>query len=340
MLVTGGGGFIGAHLVTYLKELGYWVRAADIREPEFGSSGADEYSLADLRNSDNCMEAMRDIDQVYALAADMGGIGYISRNHSKILRNNTLINLNTLDAAHTAGIHRYLFTSSACVYPGWRQTTNNPVQLKEDSAFPADPPTAYGWEKLTAEKLLSAYSEDHGLVTRVVRLHNVYGPYGSYDGGCEKVPAALCRKVASVEPGGTIDVWGDGSQIRSFCYIDDCVEGLHRVMLGDHGGPLNLGSEEAITINDLTRLIIEISAKQGISIRNIDGPQGVRSRNSDNSVLRQTLGWAPAVTLFEGLTTTYRWVAGEVEKAARSPRGRDAKQPLHDAWSVPSQRSV
>jgi nucleoside-diphosphate-sugar epimerase len=240
-------------------------------------------------------------------------MGFISSNHGTILRNNALMNLHTAEAARVQGVSRYLFSSSACIYPDYLQTDPEVTPLKESDAYPANPQDAYGWEKLVAERLCLYYSDEFGLETRIVRFHNIYGPYGTYDGGREKAPAALCRKVALAEPGGSIEVWGDGEQTRSFCYVDDCVEGIYRIMQSDYPEPLNLGTEEMVTINELARIIIELSGKEDITIRNIDGPQGVRGRNSDNSRLREVLGWEPRTTLHEGLRETYRWIEKQVQ---------------------------
>lgn len=312
LLVTGAGGFIGHHLVTSLKGLGYWVRGVDIKRPEFTVSNADEFELLDLRRWENCLRATRDVDAVYALAADMGGMGYLSSNHARVLRNNALINVHTLDAARENGVRRYLFSSSACVYPESMQTQTDAAPLREVDAYPAAPQDAYGWEKIITEQALGYFSADFGIETRIVRFHNVYGPLGTFDGGREKAPAALCRKVAMARSGGSIEIWGDGLQTRSFCYIDDCIEGLQRVMQSDHPGPLNLGSDEMVTINGLAGLIIDISGKRGIALDHIDGPQGVRGRNSDNTLLREVLGWEPATALKDGLVPTYRWIESMV----------------------------
>jgi GDP-D-mannose 3', 5'-epimerase len=249
---------------------------------------------------------------VYALAADMGGMGFISANHATILRNNALINLHTIEAARLQGVTRYLYSSSACIYPDHLQTDANVTPLKEEDAYPANPQDAYGWEKLVSERLCEYYAAEFGMQTRIVRFHNVYGPYGTYDGGREKVPAALCRKVATAEPGGSIEVWGDGEQTRSFCYVDDCVEGIYRLMQSDYAAPLNLGTEEMVTINQLAELVIEVAGRQGVRLRHVDGPQGVRGRNSDNTRLRQVLGWEPRTGLAEGLVPTYRWIEKQV----------------------------
>jgi GDP-D-mannose 3', 5'-epimerase len=312
VLVTGAGGFIGHHLVTYLKERGYWVRGVDLKEPEYTPIDADEFEVLDLRRWENCVRAVEGVDHVYALAADMGGMGFISSHHAEILHNNALINLHTLEAARAAGVSRYLYSSSACIYPDYLQTTTDVRPLREEDAYPADPQDAYGWEKLITEKLCQYYASDYGMTTRIVRFHNIFGPNGTWDGGREKAPAALCRKVATVEDGGEIEIWGDGEQTRSFCYIDDCVEGIYRLMQSDYGEPLNLGTDRMVSINELARIIIEISGKHGISIRHVTGPQGVRGRNSDNTRLRQVLGWEPAISLEDGLATTYRWIDEQV----------------------------
>jgi GDP-D-mannose 3', 5'-epimerase len=316
VLVTGAGGFIGHHLVTYLKQHGYWVRGVDLKHPEYSDVDADEFELRDLRRWDECLLATRDVDEVYALAADMGGMGFISSNHATILRNNSLISTHTIEAARLQGVSRYLYSSSACIYPDHLQTDAKVAPLKEEDAYPADPQDAYGWEKLVSERLCQYYADEFGMQTRIVRFHNIYGPYGTYDGGREKAPAALCRKVAMAEPEGSIEVWGDGEQTRSFCYVDDCVEGIYRLMQSDYPEPLNLGTEEMVTINQLARLVMEVAGKPGVTLRHVDGPQGVRGRNSDNSRLRRVLGWEPHVTLVQGLEPTYRWIEKQVSRGA------------------------
>jgi nucleoside-diphosphate-sugar epimerase len=315
VLVTGAGGFIGHYLVTRLKEEGYWVRGVDVKLPEYTAIDADEFELLDLRRWDACLQATRGVDHVYALAADMGGMGFISANHARILHNNALINLHTMEAARINGISRYLYTSSACIYPEHLQEAADVTPLKESDAYPANPQDAYGWEKLVSEKLAEYYNSEYDMQTRTVRFHNIYGPYGTFDGGREKVPAALSRKVALAEPGGSIEVWGDGEQTRSFCYIDDCVEGLYRLMRSDRSEPLNLGRDRMVTINQLAQMVIEISGKSGITLEHVDGPQGVRGRNSDNSTLREVLGWEPKISLEEGLQPTYRWIEKQVANA-------------------------
>jgi nucleoside-diphosphate-sugar epimerase len=312
VLVTGAGGFIGHHLVTDLKNKGYWVRGVDLKYPEYTDVDADEFEILDLRRWDDTLQAMRGIDHVYALAADMGGMGFISSNHATILHNNSLINLHTIEAARLHGVSRYLYSSSACIYPEHLQSEADLKPLREEDAYPANPQDAYGWEKLVSERLCEYYTLQYGMETRIVRFHNIYGPYGTYDGGREKAPAAMCRKVALAEPGGAIEIWGDGEQTRSFCYVDDCVEGIFRLMQSDYPDPLNLGTDHMVTINELARTVIELSGKKDIELRHVDGPQGVRGRNSDNSRLREVLGWEPQTTLEQGLEPTYRWIDKQV----------------------------
>jgi nucleoside-diphosphate-sugar epimerase len=315
VLVTGAGGFIGYHLVKHLKTNGYWVRGVDIKRPEFGESAADEFELLDLRRWDNCLQATRGIDQVYALAADMGGMGFISSNHAKILHNNTLINFHTLEAARMNGVKRYLYTSSACIYPEYLQEQADVTPLKEDDAYPAQPQDAYGWEKLISERLCLRYREAYDIDTRIVRFHNIFGPYGTWEGGREKAPAALCRKVAVAKLTGNpeIDIWGDGEQTRSFCYIDDCVNGISRLMDSDFHNPLNLGQDRMVAINQLADIIAEVAGTT-ITKKHIPGPQGVRGRNSDNSLLREVLDWEPQISLEEGITQTYAWIEENVQQ--------------------------
>lgn len=316
VLVTGAGGFIGHHLVSYLKGQGHWVRGADVQSPRFGPSDADEFMQLDLRRWENCLDATQGIDDVYALAADMGGMGFISANHALILHNNVLINTHTLEAAHVNGVKRYLYTSSACIYPEYRQMDADVTPLKEEDAYPAQPQDAYGWEKLITERLCLHYREDYGLDTRIVRFHNIFGPLGTWTGGREKAPAALCRKVAVAKRSGSpeVEIWGDGEQTRSFCYIDDCVIGLYKLMQSDYPYPLNLGQDRLVTINQLAEMIAEVA---GIDIikKHMPGPQGVRGRNSDNTYLRQVLGWEPEISLEEGLARTYAWIEAQVKAA-------------------------
>ncbi len=328
VLVTGAGGFIGHHLVTFLKQRGYWVRGVDIKYPEFAPTDADEFELLDLRRWDNCLQATRGIDEVYALAADMGGMGFISSNHAQILRNNALINLHTIEAARINGVSRYFFTSSACVYPEYRQMDANVTPLKEEDVYPAQPQDAYGWEKLIGEHLCRHYREEFGLETRIVRFHNIFGPLGTWEGGREKAPAALCRKIAYAKLTGNpeIEIWGDGEQTRSFCYIDDCLTGIYKLMRSDYHEPLNLGQDRMVTINQLADIIAEIA---GISIikKHVPGPQGVRGRNSDNTRLRQVLGWAPEISLEEGLARTYAWIEEQVRARLEGHATPQAAQP-------------
>jgi GDP-D-mannose 3', 5'-epimerase len=319
VLVTGAGGFIGHYLAAYLKELNYWVRGVDTKYPEFERSKADEFLILDLRRWENCLEATRGVDEVYALAADMGGMGFISSHHAKILHNNALINIHTLEAARANGVQRYLYTSSACVYPESKQMDANVTPLKEEDAYPAEPQDAYGWEKLITERLCSHYREDYGLETRIVRFHNIFGPLGTWDGGREKAPAAMCRKVAISKLTGNpeIEIWGDGEQTRSFCYIDDCVEGIYKLMRSQHPDPLNLGQDRMVTINQLADMVAEIAGTRIIK-KHVSGPQGVRGRNSDNTRLRQVLDWEPEISLEEGLARTYSWIETQVRVKLKS----------------------
>ncbi|MGB9105479.1 MAG: NAD-dependent epimerase/dehydratase family protein [Terriglobales bacterium] len=320
VLVTGAGGFIGHHLVKRLKDQGCWVRGVDIKLPEYEPSLADEFDLLDLRAWDNCLLATRgNIGQVYNLAADMGGIGYITASLADIARNNTLINTHMLEAARANGVRRFLFSSSACVYAGSKQKQADVTPLKEEDAYPAEPEPGYGWEKLFAEQLCQYYWHDFKFETRIVRFHNVYGPLGTYDGGKEKAPAAISRKVALAKNGSEIDIWGDGLQTRSFMYIDDCVEGLVRLMASDFRDPLNLGTDELISVDGLVKMIAGIAGKNLRIRHDLGKPQGVRGRNSDNTLLRRVLSWEPTITLAQGLAVTYRWIEGELAKAGRIP---------------------
>jgi GDP-D-mannose 3', 5'-epimerase len=313
ILVTGAGGFIGHHLVKRLKREGHWVRGADIKMPEYESSAADEMEIHDLRKIDECLLATRrGIDEVYNLAADMGGIGYITANHADISRNNILINAHMLEASRQNGVQRFLFSSSACVYNQAKQKDPDVKPLKEEDAYPADPEPGYGWEKLFAEELCRYYYKDYGFETRIVRFHNVYGPLGTYEGGKEKAPAAISRKVALAKKNDEIEVWGDGEQTRSFMYVDDCVEGLIRLMASNHRDALNLGTDELTTINNLVDLIARIAGKKINKSHNLTGPQGVRGRNSDNTRLRDVLGWEPKISLEQGLSITYPWIRSQV----------------------------
>ena len=314
VLVTGAGGFIGHHLSKYLVERGYFVRGVDIKEPEYEPTSAHEFQLLDLSRPDNCLQATEGMDQVYGLAANMGGIGFIENNKAVIVRDNTLINLNSIEAARINGVKRYLYTSSACIYPGYKQKETDVTPLREDDAYPADAEDGYGWEKLYMERVCRHYTEDFGLDTRVVRFHNIFGPLGTYDGGREKSPAAICRKIALAEDGDDIEVWGDGEQTRSYCYIDDCVEGIYRLMQSDHREPINLGQDRMISVNELVDIVAKIAGKKIGKQYDLTKPQGVRGRNSDNTRLREVLKWEPSISLEEGLNITYHWIAGELDK--------------------------
>ncbi len=328
VLVTGAGGFIGHHLVKHLKAQNSWVRAVDIKDAEYESSPADEFVIADLRLLENCMRVTKDIDYVYHLAADMGGIGYITANHATLTRNNILINSQILEAARLAEVERYLYTSSACVYPSFLQDEEDITPLKEQDTIPADPEKGYGWEKLFAEQLTTYYHEDHDLNARIVRFHNIYGPLGSYEGGKEKAPAAIMRKVAEAQDGSSIEVWGDGAQTRSFCHVDDCIEGLVRIMESGYTKPINLGTDELVTVNELVDIVCEVARKQLTKKHDLSKPQGVRGRNSDNSLLREVLGWEPRITLREGIARTYPWIWEQLNKQGRANAAKSDKQKL------------
>ena len=326
ILVAGAGGFIGHHLVARLTAEGHQVRGVDSKPPEFAPSPAAEFLIADLRDYDSCRQAVADMDDVYQLAADMGGIGYITANLATLSRNNILINSNMLEAARLAGVRRYLYSSSACVYPIFRQQEAAVTALREDMAIPADPEQGYGWEKLFAERLTAYYHQDWGLDVRIVRFHNIYGPLGAYEGGKEKAPAALCRKVFQASDGDAIEIWGDGRQTRSFCYIDDCVEGMRRIMESGCTQPLNLGTEELITVDQLVDAVCAAAGKELRRRYDLTKPQGVRGRNSDNTLLQEVTGWQPATGIRAGIQPTYDWIAGELAKqgaaaAALTPAG-------------------
>lgn len=311
VLVTGAGGFIGHHLVKYLAAAGYWVRGVDLERPSFEPTHAQEFLRLDMRRSADCSTAVRGMEEVYHLAANMGGMGFIEFNKAQIAHDNVLMDASMLEAARRAGVRRFFYSSSACVYPPFRLQQPDAPPLREEDAYPADPVDGYGWEKLYMERLCRHYREDFGLETRVARFHSMYGPLGTYDGGREKAPAAICRKVALAEDGGTIDIWGDGEQTRTYCYIDDCVEGIHRLMRSDHQEPINLGSDRLITINDLARLVARVAGRR-VTLRHVTGPEGVRGRGSDNTRMRAVLQWEPRVTLEEGMRRTYAWIAAEL----------------------------
>jgi len=312
VLVTGAGGFIGHHLVKALVQEGYWVRGVDIKEPDFEPSLAQEFELLDLRRWESCQRAAKGMDEVYNLAANMGGIGFISANKAEIMHDNVLINTHMLEAAHQTDVSRYLYTSSACIYPMYRQTDPDCAGLKEEEAYPADAEDGYGWEKLFSERQCKHYWEEYGLETRTVRFHNIFGPLGTFEGGREKSPAAICRKLALAQPGDEIEIWGDGKQTRSYCYIDDCVEGIMRLMRSEHREPINLGQDRMISIDELVSIVADIADKEIKRRYNLNKPQGVRGRNSDNSRLREVLAWVPQVSLERGLERTYSWINDQI----------------------------
>ena len=315
ILVNGAGGFIGGHLVKRLKREGQWVRAVDLKRNEYSDSPADEFIVGDLREQSVAQEVVEGIDEVYQLAADMGGAGYIftGEHDAAVMHNSATINLNTLEFGYRAGVRKFLYSSSACMYPEHNQRDPNNPKCSEDSAYPAAPDSEYGWEKLFSERLYMAYQRNYGVEVRIARFHNIFGPEGTWTGGREKAPAALCRKVADAPDGGEIEIWGDGLQTRSFLYIEECLEGVRRLMESDFPGPVNIGSEEMVTINQLAELVMEVAGKK-LSIRNVPGPLGVRGRNSDNRLIRAKLGWAPSRPLVEGLQRTYAWIEEQVHQ--------------------------
>ena len=314
VLVCGAGGFIGSHLVTDLKAKGHYVIGADLKRPEYSPTDADEFYQYDLRDQTLVKKLITtDIDTIYQLAADMGGAGYIftGDNDADIMHNSAMINLNIAHEMVAKGVKNVFYSSSACMYPGHNQEDPDNPLLSEDSAYPANPDSEYGWEKLFSERMWMAFARNHGLRVRIARFHNIFGPLGSWNNGKEKAPAALCRKVA--ESTGTIEVWGPGVQTRSFLFIEECIEGIHRIVSSDYEHPLNLGSERMISINDLALLIAKI-ANKSIEINNVPGPMGVMGRNSHNKLIRETVGWAPADNLEYGITQTYNWIQNQVRK--------------------------
>ena len=320
ILVNGAGGFIGGHLVKRLKAEGNWVRAVDIKPHEFREPPADEFILGDLREPGIVKDAVAGIDEVYQLAADMGGAGYIftGEHDACVMHNSATINLNTLEFGTRAGVKKFFYSSSACIYPAYNQLDPDNPKCSEDSAYPAAPDSEYGWEKLFSERLYFSYLRNHGVQVRVARFHNIFGIEGAWCGGREKSPAALCRKIAETPDGGEIDIWGDGQQTRSFLYVDECVEGVRRLMDSDFSGPVNIGSEEMVSINRLAEIIMEIAGKK-IRLRHIDGPLGVRGRNSDNRLIREKLSWSPHCPLREGLAKTYAWIVRQIENSRPHP---------------------
>ena len=316
VVVTGAGGFIGSHLCRYLKEKEFWVRAVDIKWDGYITGYADQFVTADLRKPQLCMQAVKGMDRVYNLAANMGGIGYITNVKAEIMRDNVLINVNMLEAARKNKVGKYFFSSSACVYPTYKQLSSEVTPLKEDDAYPADPDNEYGWEKLFTERLCVDYQEDFGLAVRIARFHNIFGPEGTYKGGREKAPAALCRKIAEASNPGKLMIWGDGKQTRSFCYIDDCVVGIETLMESDYCKPTNIGSDRLVTIDELADIVIKISGKKIEKVYSPTEPQGVRGRNADLSFVTKLLGWKPVVSLEEGLERTYKWIESKVVQDA------------------------
>lgn len=315
-LVCGAGGFIGGHLVNRLKSEGYYVVGVDVKHNEYGNNNADEFIIGDLRDPKIVEDIIsgKNFTEIYQLAADMGGAGYIfTGNHdADVMHNSALCNLNVLESAKNAGVKKIFYSSSACMYPEYNQMDPNNPKCSEESAYPAAPDSEYGWEKLFSERLYFAYNRNYGIDVKVARFHNIFGPQGTWTGGKEKAPAAMCRKAAEAIDGTSIEVWGDGLQTRSFLYIDECVEGVRRLMESDFAGPVNIGSEEMISINDFARMAIEISGKN-LSINNITGPTGVRGRNSDNELLKAKLNWEPSQSLRVGMEKTYQWIAQQVE---------------------------
>jgi len=312
--VLGAGGFIGSHLVRRLKTEGFWVRGIDLKYPEFSETAADEFIIGDLRLVETVRNGLRDVEDVYQLAADMGGAGYIftGEHDACVMHNSATINLNVADEGHRAGVKRFFYSSSACIYPEHNQKDPaNPV-CSEDSAYPAAPDSEYGWEKLFSERLYLAYARNYKLEVHIARFHNIFGPRGTWEGGREKAPAAICRKVASTPDGGEIEIWGDGKQTRSFLYIDECLEGVRRLMDSKFSGPVNIGSEEMVSINQLTEMTMRI-ARKNLRIKHIPGPLGVRGRNSDNRLLQRELGWKPSRPLEAGIQKTFEWINSQVQ---------------------------
>ena len=314
-LILGAGGFIGGHLERRLKSEGFWVRGVDIKFNEFRTTSADDFMIGDLRDQ-LFVNSLFDqhFDEVYQLAADMGGAGYIftGENDANVMHNSAQININILEACRKQNIRNIFYSSSACIYPEHNQLDPSNPNCEESSAYPANPDSEYGWEKLFSERLYLAYNRNHNMNCRIARYHNIFGPYGTWRGGKEKAPAALCRKVAEAHDGGTIEIWGDGRQTRSFLYVDECIEGTLRLARSNFGEPVNIGSDEMISINDLAKTIAELSNKK-LNLNNIDGPTGVRGRNSSNSLIKEKLGWQPSMPLREGLRTTFNWINSQLE---------------------------
>lgn len=315
ILVCGAGGFIGSHLVKKLKEeKDSWVRGVDLKYPEFSSAKADDFIIADLREISSYKYIFdRTFDEVYQLAADMGGAGYIftGENDANVMHNSAMINLNIVDFCVKTKVKKVFYSSSACIYPEYNQIDPQNPKCSEASAYPAKPDSEYGWEKLFSERLYFAYKRNYGLNAKIARFHNIFGPEGTWRGGKEKAPAAICRKVAEAFDDGKIEIWGDGNQTRSFLYIDECIEGVQRLMNSYFDGPVNIGSEEMVTINEMAKMVIDISGKK-LSIEHVIGPQGVRGRKSDNNLIRENLNWCPTLSLYSGLEKTYSWIKSQV----------------------------
>jgi nucleoside-diphosphate-sugar epimerase len=322
-LVCGAGGFIGSHVVSRLKNEGFWVRGVDLKFPEFSETEADDFVVGDLREQEICRAIVdRRFDEVYQFAADMGGAGYIfsGEHDADVMHNSATINLNMAETCRRRNIRRIFYSSSACMYPAYNQEDPNNPNCAESSAYPAAPDSEYGWEKLFSERLYLSYHRNYGMECRITRYHNIFGPEGTWTGGKEKAPAALCRKVAQTPDGGTIQIWGDGNQTRSFLFIDECVEGTLRLMRSEHTGPFNIGSDEMVTINQLAAMAMDIAGKK-LRIEHIPGPLGVRGRNSDNKLIKSTLGWAPSQPLRVGLEKTYQWIEQQILNNSKPPSG-------------------
>lgn len=318
ILVCGAGGFIGGHLVNRLKSEGNWVRGVDLKENEYGNNNSDEFVLGDLRDPLVAQSVVKGIDEVYQLAADMGGAGYIftGEHDADVMNNSALCNLNVLGASQKEGVKKIFYSSSACMYPEYNQMDPNNPKCSEESAYPAAPDSEYGWEKLFSERLYLSYYRNYGIEVRIARFHNIFGPQGTWCGGKEKAPAAMCRKAVEAIDGTSIEVWGDGKQTRSFLFIDECIEAVVRLMESDFTGPVNIGSEEMISINDFANMAIKLSGKR-LFINNIEGPTGVRGRNSDNTLLKEKLDWSPSLSLIEGMKKTYIWIDQQVKSKTK-----------------------
>jgi len=331
VLICGAGGFIGSHIVKRLKRENYWVRGVDLKYPEFCETEADDFVIGDLRDPYICRHVVdQRFDQVYQFAADMGGAGFVftGENDADIMHNSGLINLNILKACHKRNTKKLFFSSSACIYPEYNQTQPDNPNCAEDSAYPAYPDSEYGWEKLFSERLYLSFHRNHGLEVRIARYHNIFGPEGTWEGGREKAPAAICSKVAEVPDGSEIEIWGDGKQTRSFLFIDECLEGTIRLMLSDWTGPVNIGSDEMVTIRQLADMVMDIASKE-LNVKYLPGPQGVRRRNSDNSLIYKKLGWKPTQPLMDGLEATYKWIEEQVRKSQKSKsHERQQKTPI------------